>query len=337
MSTLVIGSGLVGSQIVREELEREANQRIVILDVDPKPDALDDIFPTSKVEILRGDVTDTNNLGEIFRDKGIDTVYHTAAYPGFTITSMQNPSQAIAVNVMGFVNVLEAARRWNVSRVLYTSSNTISTYIEPAKDDCSSLNKEYSYHRPTTIYAATKLACENFGLIYSSSYGIDFRAVRLAAVFGPWRYGGGGGPTNLVREMLVNSLAALPMEVSFGDFEYVYSKDAGRGSVLACRADHLRDRIFNIGLGRFYKLEELVRLIWELIPTSRIRVVRATKDMAAPQFEGNTEVRKRMPDPVIAEPLDLTRSREQLGYEPKYQMKEALEDYVSFLKTRISP
>jgi nucleoside-diphosphate-sugar epimerase len=325
LATLVVGAGLVGSQIIKCELDR--GEPIFVFDSSPRVDALNDIFPVNQVKLVQGDVLKAEELNHLVRSEEIDTIYYTVAYPGFTITSMKNPSIAINVNVIGFTNILEAARLFDVKTVLFTSSNTVSTYVNPALDDVRFYNREYAYPRPSTIYAATKLASENFGLIYADSYAIDFRAVRLAAVFGPWRYGGSGGPSYLMHDLILRSLKGEQIEISFGDFEYIYSKDAGYGSVLACRTASVKDKIFNVGLGRFYTFKEIVQMIRELIPQAKISIgARSTQ-------ADEKKIYESMPKPILAEPLDLTRSREQLGYSPKYEMKDALKDYIQFFKS----
>jgi nucleoside-diphosphate-sugar epimerase len=250
------------------------------------------------------------------------------AYPGFTIASQSNPYAAVELNTMGFMNVLEAARVGNVGTFIFTSSNVLSTYVHPPAD--GSLDKEYAYPRPTSIYASTKLAAENFGLNYSQSYGMDFVAVRIAAVFGPWRYGGGGGPTTLMREMILKALKGEKFAVDYGDFEYIYSKDAGRGAALASHSKSRRDRVFNIGAGRMYPLKEVVGIIKEVVPGSAVEVSegvgkKTSKPQSGPEY-------LKMPRPDFEQALDISRARDQLGYEPMYSMKEAIKEYAEFLK-----
>jgi nucleoside-diphosphate-sugar epimerase len=327
VATLVVGSGLVGSQIARIELER--GERVVVFDISPQIEALNDVFPVEKATIVRGDVLKFEEVKSVLRREEVDHVYHTAAYPGFTIGSQSNPHAAVELNIMGFMNVLEAARMEDVRTLVFTSSNVLSTYVRPPKDG-GSRNKEYAYPRPTSIYASTKLAAENFGLNYADSYGLDFVAVRLAAVFGPWRSGGGGGPTTLMREMILKAIRGERFVVDFGEFEYIYSKDAGRGATLACHSDRRRDRIFNIGTGKIYPLREIARMIKEAVPTAAIEVSKRTPESSSTKPATGLQY-VRMPRPDFEQALDLTRSKEQLGYEPMYPMEIAIREYAEFL------
>jgi nucleoside-diphosphate-sugar epimerase len=280
--------------------------------------------------IVREDVSNPYDVMKVLAGERIEYVYHTAGYPGFTIGCQMNPYAAIQVNVVGLVNMLEAVRLHPVKTLLFTSSSVLSAYVHPAADGASA-NKEYAYPRPSTIYSSTKLAGENFGLNYAEAYGVDFVAVRFAAVFGPWRYGGGGGPSALIRDMVTKSMKKEPVTVASSNFEYVYSKDAARGAVLACHSKR-KDRVFNIGMGGIFELREIAALIKEVVPTANITVTEDWEKKAPTETSDNRSNYRLMPDPDFNQALDLTRSTQQIGYKPMYTMKAALEDYVSCLK-----
>jgi nucleoside-diphosphate-sugar epimerase len=119
LAVLVVGSGLIGSQIAREEVER--GEKVVIFDITPREDALADVLPIEKVKIVRGDVSNPYDVMKVLAGEGIEYVHHTAGYPGFTIGCQMNPYAAIQVNVVGLVNMLEAVRINPVKTLLFTS------------------------------------------------------------------------------------------------------------------------------------------------------------------------------------------------------------------------
>ncbi len=199
MTLLIVGSGLVGSQIARLEVEQKKDQgeKPIIFDVSPRIDALKDIFDADQSTIVQGDVLNVHDLYRTIKTYGVTRVIHTAANPLLTVGAQKMPYQAIQLNIMGTANVLEAARLFNLERVVFTSSNVIVHYT---------IEGPFGVPMPSTIYSATKLACEHLGLNYYRSYGLDFVAVRFSAVVGPWRYGGGGGPTQRFKEMRERAL-----------------------------------------------------------------------------------------------------------------------------------
>ena len=325
MGVLVIGAGLVGSQIAR--IESESNRDVTILDVAPRLEAIGDILDVTKVKVMKGDVMNPFDLLNATKGQSIDFVYHTAAYPMLTVGGEKNPYGTILLNVVGLTNVLEFARTNDIGRVVFTSSSVLGTFTKPPKEDVAhDYYRDYSYPRPTTIYASTKLAGENLGLNYADSYGIDFVAVRFAAVFGPWRYGGGGGPTNLMKQMIEKSIQGESVKVPSLRIEYVYSKDAARGAVLACHANNISDRIFNIGSDEIYDSNEIAKMLKDIVPSARIEVL-----------ANEAEMKEVVPGIKRSGTLNLTRSRQQIGYNPQYEMKDALRDYITWHKKILTP
>jgi nucleoside-diphosphate-sugar epimerase len=79
--------------------------------------------------------------------------------------------------------------------------------------------------------------------------GSSSRGCGYGAVFGPWSGAGGGGPSNIVRGAMCHALAGKEATVPPGPMEWVYSKDATRGTVMALDAKDLGSRVFNITMG----------------------------------------------------------------------------------------
>ncbi len=93
-------------------------------------------------------------------------------------------------------------------------------------------------------------------------------------------------------------------------------KDAAAGAVLALKADGPQDRVFNISMGRVVQAEEVAETVRRVIPAAKVRMEEVTD--AGSAF------------PEVHAPLDLTRSRSQLGYEPRYDLERAVRDYVEW-------
>lgn len=287
------------------------------MDIAFQPSALAEIFDINEVRLFKGDVLDPLALSKVVKEEKITRVIHTAANPMLTVGAQQNPYTAIHLNIMGTVNVLETARIFELERVVSCSSGVLYNYVMGGEDRGAE-GKEEAYPRPTTVYGSTKQACENLGLNYAW-LGVDFAAVRLAAVFGPWRGLGGGGPSNLFREMLQKSLRGEESTFPKRHVEWVHSKDAAQGAVKACHAERLQSRVFNIGMGEIYDSEEIVDIVTRLIPRAKVHVIQPPKGVG--------------PSPIpLKHPYDLTRSRSELGYEPEYKMREAIQDYITFLE-----
>src|SRR4029079_6353885 len=131
---------------------------------------------------------------------------------------------------------------------------------------------EEAFPRPTTFYSATKQAGESLGLNYAKWCGIEFAGLRYGAVFGPWSGAGGGGPSNVIRQALKDALAGREATVPPGAMEWVYSKDAARGTVMALDAKDLGKGVFNLTMGRLTTPSEMAEAISTAIPGANAKV-----------------------------------------------------------------
>jgi UDP-glucose 4-epimerase len=134
------------------------------------------------------DIADRQQLEEVVRANAVDTIIHLAAI--LPSASQQDPASAPKVNIGGTLNVLEAARKHRVRRVVYASS--ISVY---GSDHGSRAVTESDPAAPNDLYGAAKRYGEILGETYHHVFGIEFVALRIATVIGlgaessssPWR------------------------------------------------------------------------------------------------------------------------------------------------------
>ncbi len=318
MTTLIIGAGLVGSQVARILVER--GERPVLLDPAPQPEALNDIVDLAKVTLIDGDVLRPLTLSDAIAGHGITAIVHTAANPLLTVGAQRDPYAAIQLNIMGTVNVLEAARVHKLKRVVVSSSNVLNHFLSGGDgDDPARPMTEEAFPRPTTFYATTKQAIENLGLNYARWAQLDFAALRYGAVMGPWSGRGGGGPSNVFREAVRAALEGREALIPANTMEWVYSKDAAMATVLALKAADLKTRIFNATMGRLVTAEELAAAIREVIPGARTKI--ETPSAAAVS----------MPNMHRVSDLSLAKT---IGYTPAFGLNEAVRDMAGWLKGR---
>ena len=316
MAVLIIGAGLVGAQIAKMLVDEGA--RPLLLDNRLQRDVVGRIVDLNRVEVVEGDVLRPLTLSAALARGGIEAIAHTAAYPLLTLGAQKNPYAAIELNIMGLVNVMEAARVHGIRRVVASSSSTLNRY-QSGGEDGGDLSKEEAVPRPNTFYAATKQAVESIGLNYARAFGIEFAALRYCPVGGPWSGPGGGGPSGIFRAMVENALEGRVAVVPGTAMEWVYSKDAARATVLALRAPALGSGVFNITMGRIFRPEELAAELVRAIPGAQTRI--------EAQPEGSTWSGGDW------KPADISRARTILGYEPQYPMPRALADYAAWYRS----
>ena len=319
MTVLVIGAGLVGSQVARVLVED--GQRPVLMDTAVQTKALGEIVDPARVTLIPGDVLQRSQIDEAVREHGITEIVHTVANPMLTLGAQRDPYAAIQLNIMGTVNVLEAARQHKLGRVVVSSSNVLNHFLTGGGDG-GDHTKEDAFPRPLTFYASTKLAVENLGLNYAHWTGVDFIAVRYGAVCGPWSGAGGGGPSNILREAVRTALRGEEAVLPAAGLEWIYSKDAGRGTVLALKIENPPRRVFNITMGKIVSADELAAALKTAVPGARARLETAPTSSAA------------IPPAHMLRASDQTAAERLLRFTPEYDITAAVKDLAAWLKAK---
>ncbi len=315
MTTLVIGAGLIGSQVARILVER--GEKPVLMDVAAQTESIGQIVDLNKVTLIVGDVLRPLSIVDAVKNNGITRIAHTAANPLLTLGAQREPYAAISLNIMGSVNVLEAARILGLKRVVVSSSSVLNAYFAGGEDG-GDFGREEAFPRPTTFYAATKQAVESLGLNYAKWCGIEFAGLRYGAVFGPWSGSGGGGPSNIIREAMRSALAGREAMVPPGAMEWVYSKDAARGTVLALEAADLGSRVFNITMGALTQPGEFAAAIGAVVPGAKVK------------FDAPPSARVALTN--REKHADLSRAKQHLGYEPQFPLAAAVKDLADWMR-----
>ena len=168
------GAGFIGSNIVEELLKRGYKVRVL------------DNFSTGKrenlkqfnkdIELIEGDIRSYHIVQQAV--KGIDVILHQAALPSVP-RSIKDPITSNEVNVVGTLNILEAAKDAGVKRVVYASSSSVYG------DNPELPKHEKMMPNPLSPYAVSKLAGEKYCNVYSRLYGIETVGLRYFNVFGP--------------------------------------------------------------------------------------------------------------------------------------------------------
>jgi UDP-glucose 4-epimerase len=162
------GSGFIGSHVVDKLKKYGIDVRVYDLVM---------ANYRSDVEYYQGSILDLTPLS--FAMHEIDVVMHLAAIADVGGV-FENPHYAESINVRGTINVLEAARRTRVKRVIYGS--TVWVYGESKEHE---VDEASPLHAPSHLYTATKLAGEYYLQAYSSLYGLETTTLRYGIPYGP--------------------------------------------------------------------------------------------------------------------------------------------------------
>ena len=308
------GSGLVGAYAVGMLLDR--GERPVVYDVALNERLLSAVgVDTSKVTLVRGDMADLPALIATLREHDCDRIIHLAAFLGEEV--QRRPYSGVRLNFMGTVNVFEAARLENVTRVVFPSSGTV--YMGSIAEGIGQIDENIPMN-PPSIYAATKAGCEFMGRAYAQRYGFEFICLRYVGGL----YGPSPAALKATREIAIQQMIraavkgeALSVQWPYGPAEILYGKDAAKGTVLAVLKDRFKENLFHIGNGVTVSGDEILAAVKKNFPAAKIDLVK-----------GNNP----MPYPESRLASDFSRAKNELGYEPDYPIEAAVADYADTLK-----
>ncbi|MEJ2218030.1 MAG: NAD-dependent epimerase/dehydratase family protein [Gemmatimonadota bacterium] len=250
------GAGFIGSHVADGFLAR--GDRVWI--VDDLSTGRRENLPAG-AEFVEADIGSPETEA-LFRDVGgFDIVDHHAAQIDVR-KSVADPRHDARINLDGFLNVLEAGRRYGVGRVIFVSSGGV-VYGEPELRP----TPETAPKVPLSPYGVTKLAAEQYLYYYANVHGLECVALRYSNVYGPRQ--DPHGEAGVVAIFSNRLLAGSPLTV-YGDGEqtrdYVFVGDVAAANMLASElplppARTLDDRAFNVGTGRETSVNELARAL----------------------------------------------------------------------------
>jgi len=308
------GMGVIGAEASRKFV-REGH-RPVIYARHRDESLIRDIV--DKVDIELGSILDRARLAEVMKTRGITHVVHTAAY--ISALSAAQPAESVEINVMGTVNVLEAARAANIARVVYTSAKGIyGPFLGEYGSPNYKLVTEDHPKEPKRIYDSAKLMGEH-ATLYWGTLGLDVVILRFATTYGPGKTAR-HGKMGVTSQIVENPVNGLPFRLAQGGDEkddFIYNKDSALGIYLATTTEKLNSRVFNIGTGLGVTLKDVAGILRRHLPNAVIEIGPGLN------FLGSSY--------PMAGIYDISRARQELGYEPQYDLERGVADYLESLE-----
>jgi len=331
---LVTGAaGFIGAALVKRLL-KEGNSVVGIdnlnsyYNADLKRDRLKEIInndyhPEAKWTFLEKDISDSD-IGKIFKEYQFGTVINLAAQAGVRY-SITNPKAYVNSNLIGFVNILEACREYDISNFIYASSSSVY-----GDNNLFPYSEKHNVDHPISLYAATKKSNELLAHSYSHLYNIPSTGLRFFTVYGPWGRPD-MAPMIFAKAIIMgDKLKVFNHGNNIRDFTFI---DDVVNSIIKCCAkpakiDHNFDsynpnpstsfaphRIFNVGNSCPTRVIDFIEILERFF-----------------EKKANLEFYPRQPGDVVKTGANTSLIGEWINYIPQTSLEKGLKHFVEWYK-----
>mgnify|MGYP001019385002 FL=1 len=267
---------------------------------------LEDIKPSSNLEIVCGDVRDPNYCREI--SKGIDVIFHLAALIAIPYSYIA-PESFIETNVKGTLNICQAAKDNGVKRILVTSTSEVYGTAQYVPID------EKHPLQPQSPYSASKIGADAIAMSFYNAFKLPLTIVRPFNTYGPRQSARAVIPT------IITQISSGMKEIKLGDTsptrDFNYVEDICHGFIFLSQCDKAIGETVNIGSNCEVSIKETFELIKQIMHSDANLMV----DEQRLRPEHSEVFRLR---------CDNTKIKELTGYKPQYPLREGLEKTVEW-------
>lgn len=329
-TVLVTGAaGFIGSNLIEELLKKEGVRVIGIdnlndyYDVRLKEERLKQLHKLKGFFFIKGNIADKNLMLSLFKQYHPRVVVNLAAQAGVRY-SITNPDAYIESNIVGFYNILEACRYFEVEHLVYASSSSIY-----------GMNKKIPYStedkvdNPVSLYAATKRSNELMAYAYSKLYDIPSTGLRFFTVYGP------GGRPDMAYFAFTDKLCAGEKIKIFNygnckrDFTYIDDIVHGVIEVMKkapeANSEGVKYKIYNIGNNQPVSLLDFVDILQE-------ELIRAGVLPEDYDFEAHKEFVPMQPGDVEITYADVDELIRDFGFKPHTNIRDGLRAFAEWYR-----
>lgn len=315
MKVLVTGAdGFIGSHLVENLLEQGYEVKAFTYYNSFNTWGWLDSFPKEKldqIEIFTGDIRDPNGVYEAM--KGVEQVFHLAALIAIPF-SYHSPDSYVDTNIKGTLNVLQAARKLETSRVLVTSTSEVYGTAQYVPMD------ERHPYQGQSPYSATKIGADRLAESFYRSFDMPISIVRPFNTYGPRQSARAVIPT------IITQLLAGKTEIKLGsltptrDFNYV--KDTANGFIEISKSNKTIGEEINIATQQEISIGQLANeIITQINPNAKII---CEEDRLRPE---KSEVNRLLGSNV--------KIKELTKWSPKYTFEQGIHETIEWIKNNM--
>ncbi len=304
------GAGFIGSHLA-EKLAQLDHEVVILDNLDPyyhvgiKKKNIEIVLKNKNCSFVNGDILDNEQLDNIVKE-GINFIFHEAAQPGVR-ASVEDPLKPNEVNVKGTLNVLEAARKGEVERIINASSSSVYGKVEYLPFD------EKHPTQPLSPYGVSKMVAEHYCRVYNDLYGLSTVSLRYFTVYGPRMR------PDLAIPIFTRALFGGEKPTIFGNGEQTrdltYIEDIVAANVNLLDTDKADGEILNIGGGKRVTVNQLFENLKRLTG-------RDIEPIYGNEIKGDAKHTLSKVD----------KARRLIGYEPETSIEAGLEKFVKWFQ-----
>lgn len=303
------GCGFIGSHIAEALVGQE--QTVIIYDDLSSGYERNIAGFRDKIAFIEADIRDVRALTDAMQ--GVDYVFHEAAMVS-VFDSVERPVDNHDINITGTLNVLVAARECGVKRVVIASSAAVYG------DDPALPKTEEMIPCPESPYALAKIVNEHYMRVFANLYGLETVVLRYFNVYGP-RQDPGSMYSGVIAKFSDDILAGRNPTV-FGDGlqtrDFIFVRDVVEANFLAMSNRDLgKGEVFNIATGRRTSLLDLLNVLKDLVGKNV-----------------NPQIKDARRGDVRHSVADITRAQRELGFTPRYGLREGLGELLEISEGR---
>jgi UDP-glucose 4-epimerase len=294
------GAGFIGSHLAEYHVK---NHEVVIFDnfISGKKE----FIQNNNIQIIKSDILDKNKLEKAMKE--IDICYHLAADPDVK-ESFNSPLKNFIVNLKGSFNVLEACRKNDVSKLIFTSSSVVYGNAEMPTPETATI-------KPISNYGAAKASFENYLMSYSNLYNLDCLVLRYANIIGPRL-------THGIIYDFYNKLKRNQKKLEIlgnGEQEksYLNVKDCVEATIFATENMEENFEIYNIGSEETISVNQIANIIVKEMNLRDVQYI----------YTGGKE---GWPGDIPKMLLSIEKIKSK-GWNPKYSIVKSIKDTLKYL------
>ncbi|MGO7076612.1 NAD-dependent epimerase/dehydratase family protein [Rhizobium johnstonii] len=285
------GAGLIG--MAARDVLASAGHTVTAIDVTD--------FGRGDTGLTLMGLDDRASLEALITNNRIDAIVHCGAISG-PMMAKGEPLKIVTVNIDTTALLLDLARLHNMKRFVFCSS--ISVYGDAGR---MVINEETQLH-PTSVYGASKVACEQLVEGFAVEYGLEGVSLRIGRVYGPYRRAN-CFLADIIRDAQAGKATVIPCDPEF-TYHYVHADDVAEAIAAVLVAPHFKRRSYNVGAGEPLTMPEIAAIAEAVIAGAKVELVSGADDV-----------------PDVQTDFDVSRIGQDIGWKPKLPLATGLAAY----------